>query len=175
MTAIANEAQMPAWCHTNLPLSRVRDLLTPEEIALYKAKLEERNDHERVYCPVPTCSAYVSKKLYSHLIENPEVSEKLKTLDTEETNQQPSLSNESFDTKATGKISSISCPKCAAEICFSCKQLSHDGELCKWDHIDQDEIAKALNRSTLQKCPKCHIITERVTGCQEIQCRCGTQ
>lgn len=173
LAATIDESRMPCACCFNLPLSRVRKLLSPGEIALYRAKLEERNDGNRIYCPVPTCSAYIPGKRYRHLLET-EGSEEVKGGDTEEGNRKPGLRcDESSGPQAAEETPLISCPECAVKICLACQQLSHQGDWCKKEPPNLEEIEKALGGSAVKQCPKCHTLTERLDGCPSIHCRCG--
>lgn len=173
LAATIDESQIPCACCINLPVCRVRELLTPAEITLYKAKREERNDPRRIYCPIPTCSTYIPRKIYVHLLEKENIG-KVEGGDADEGDRKPGiLSGRSSDTKAAEKYPLVSCLECAVEICLSCKQLSHQGESCKEEPASLKEIEKALEGCTVKQCPKCHILTERVYGCVIVQCRCG--
>ncbi|KAF8864949.1 hypothetical protein BDZ45DRAFT_469346 [Acephala macrosclerotiorum] len=96
LDACRNESKMPPKCCHVIPISAAANLLTTEQIELYKAKFEEWSTPDRLYCPVPTCSTFISPRLY--------VKPAVMVKKTEER---------------------VSCPKCRTSVCTKCRNLAH--------------------------------------------------
>ncbi|KAI9664149.1 MAG: hypothetical protein M1829_006016 [Trizodia sp. TS-e1964] len=62
LTACKDESRMPPRCCTTIHLGTVAPYLTEAEIALYREKYEEWLTPNRTYCPIPTCSAFISAR-----------------------------------------------------------------------------------------------------------------
>lgn len=184
LDACKNEANMPPRCCAPIPLAFGRKVLSAEEVTLFKEKYEEWSTSNRVYCPVPTCSAFIPNRLFPAPVESvPDV--KAGNAFTEK----PRNSTVTFATgvkmeihtpapppcSSTATTSSIPCPKCAVQICCSCKQLSHPGSPCAEVQDIDPELADLLKRWGIRRCPKCRAAVRRMYGCNHIQCRCGAQ
>ncbi|KAE8445306.1 hypothetical protein EG329_013544 [Mollisiaceae sp. DMI_Dod_QoI] len=99
---------MPPKCCSVIPISSIAKLglLTTDQIELYKAKYEEWSTPDRLYCTVPTCSAFISPRLYV----KPTLSDKI--------------------TK-----SHVSCPNCGTTVCTKCRSMAHIDE-CSASDLD---------------------------------------
>ncbi|CAM0951391.1 unnamed protein product [Alopecurus aequalis] len=75
----------------------------------------------------------------------------------------------------------VECPHCKRMFCAKCKVPWHDGVDCaEFQRLGDDErgredllLRKVAQQSKWQRCPKCKIYVERVSGCTFIACRCG--
>ncbi|MCJ1365158.1 hypothetical protein MMC16_004278 [Acarospora aff. strigata] len=186
MTACKDESRMPPRCCHILQLHSVRPYLSQQEADLYRAKLEEWSTVHRVYCPVPTCSAFIPNRLIPALLS--QISPQSKQDDPEENGhaageeRQPPSQTVTFGTGTTPPsttctpVSSspptMSCPQCAAQICGSCKQLRHPGAPCNKDDLDP-ELAALFKRWKIKRCVKCRTAVKGMFGCAHIRCRCG--
>ncbi|KAI9816480.1 MAG: hypothetical protein M1827_001612 [Pycnora praestabilis] len=196
LSACDDESMMPPKCCKQLQLSVVMPHLSKEEVELFKAKFEEWNTPNRVYCPVPSCSAFIPNRLLptpppSLKFAKAEVSEQAfgfpaRTSPTEATSQvtfgtgvkmevheatrmQPSPSASSV----SSSTSTVSCPKCDISICTSCKQIHHPGSPCTSD-LDPG-LEDLLTKWKIKRCPKCRTAVKRMFGCSHMRCRCGAQ
>ncbi|CAL5088332.1 unnamed protein product [Urochloa decumbens] len=78
-------------------------------------------------------------------------------------------------------ITNVECPHCCRMFCAQCKVPWHDGVTCtEFQRLGKDErgredllLRKVARESKWQRCPKCKMYVERVTGCVYIVCRCG--
>lgn len=173
--AYKNEANMPPRCCVPIPVTYARLVLSAEEVTLFKEKYEEWSTPNRVYCPIPTCSAFIPYRLFpTSAVKDRIPAQKGANLNqTVPTGLQtppptPPLS-------APEVAPSIPCPKCAVLICCSCKQLAHPGTPCSETPDIDPEIADLLQRWGIKRCPKCRAAVRRMYGCSHIQCRCGAQ
>lgn len=75
-----------------------------------------------------------------------------------------------------------SCPKCRHSICNQCEVEWHEGFTCEaYQALPETErgaedlqLLKLAKQNRWQQCPKCRGIIERTSGCDHMQCRCGT-
>ncbi len=145
---------MPPRCCTQLHLHHVKPYLTAEEIAKYRSKYEEWSTPKPFYCPVPTCSAFISKQV----IPQPN-----------EVNKRKVDSGIGIPTP-----SSFECPQCESSICIDCRQVAHTGSLCADLELGVDvETAALLKSWGYKRCPKCSQGLKRMYGCNHMECRCG--
>lgn len=201
LKACKDESLMPARCCQIFQLSIVLPYLSQQEADLYRAKFEEWNSSDRVYCPVPTCSTFIPSRLIPTAVSpTPPQSTKnnfegnAEALENErqtpnqtvifgtgirmEIHTPPQTPPTTDRIPITSPISqsppTMSCPRCAAQICVSCKQLGHPQESCRADDLEP-ELAALLKRWKIQRCPKCRTGVKRMYGCSNIRCRCGAQ
>ncbi|KAH0556474.1 hypothetical protein GP486_005622 [Trichoglossum hirsutum] len=90
----------------------------------------------------------------------------------ESTPMQASDSKGSHASSEASNNSAISCPKCEAAICVSCKRLSHPDTPCEGS---EEWITEFLRKYKLKRCPKCRNAVKKMFGCDHIRCRCGAQ
>jgi len=201
LKACKDETLMPARCCQIIQLSIVLPHLSRQEADLYRAKFEEWSSSHRVYCPVPTCSAFIPSRLipssssptppqsrHDDAEANGEVLENERQTPNQtvvfgtgirmEIHTPPPTPPSTEHTPIVPSISPsppiISCPQCAAQICVSCKQLKHPQRPCSEDDLDP-ELAALLKRWKIKRCPKCRTAVKRMYGCSHIGCRCGAQ
>lgn len=141
------------------------------QINLFKAKHEEWNTADRLYCPVPSCSAFIPPRLFlgpGHLGAPP-------SSPPPEVEQQGEA--EGSVSKVVGPPGSIvtkakvACPECHSLICTSCHSLTHDGN-CPQTDLDP-ELALTLERWKIKRCPKCRTGLRKMYGCNHVECHCG--
>ncbi|ODH53415.1 hypothetical protein GX48_00245 [Paracoccidioides brasiliensis] len=183
-TACVDESRMPPrGCCGPLNIGVAVSVLTSEEILRFKAKHEEWSTANRVYCPVPTCSAFIPYRLFppdyrptALKLAKPEVKENPPSTLSPAQLQTPPPTPPSLPSSPRPQHASISCPECAIEICCACKQMAHLGALCPEDAGELDpELAKLLKQWKVKRCPKCRGAVRRMYGCSHIACRCGDQ
>src|SRR6266542_6521693 len=120
-------------------------------IELYKAKYEEWSTPERLYCPVPSCSAFIPPRLY---------------IEPSRTSQTPSPERHGAPTQSLGASvqralgmkplptkPSVSCPTCSTSVCTQCRSPTHAGECPKSD-LDP-LLEEQLKKWKVKRCPKC--------------------
>lgn len=85
------------------------------------------------------------------------------------------------DNVANFKKTKLICPRCRLALCLSCLRPWHEGVSCKKNQ-KTDKLLKSWAKGYLpgqpkaQKCPKCKIYIERISGCDHMSCtRCGTR
>ncbi|KAH8685646.1 hypothetical protein BGZ60DRAFT_97103 [Tricladium varicosporioides] len=170
LDACRNESKMPPKCCTAIPLAAVRNLLTVAEVELYKAKHEEWSTPDRIYCPVPTCSTFISPKTYTEStkpIESSLLPADWQPIDVSQVSEQTKLPE-----PATRNVKPIvACPKCCTSICTKCRSFTHTGD-CKESDLEP-ELAAVLKKWRIKRCPKCRAGVRRMFGCAHIECRCG--
>lgn len=181
MDACKNESDMPPNCCIPIPIAYASIVLSIEEVQVFKEKYEEWGTPSRIYCPVPTCSAFIPDRLFPMPEEpNPRVGAR-PVLTQKSSNHtmipvnSPPTPPSSCPSPTFESIPSIPCPKCGIDICFSCKQLSHPGSSCSEVPDLDPELAGLLKRWGIKRCPKCRAAVRRMFGCSHIQCRCGAQ
>lgn len=68
----------------------------------------------------------------------------------------------------------VACPNCLADLCTSCKVVSHDGMTCaeQRDHATGGwgALARAKEELGIRDCPKCGTGIEKISGCNHIMC-----
>jgi IBR domain, a half RING-finger domain len=195
LKACKDESSMPPRCCTAIPLGIALPFLTKDEATLFREKFEEWHTTDRIYCPVPTCSAFIPNRLLITPPASPkqvdlgsaEMTEQLQTDNTSvgsqcEEGAPATLGTDAAETlgpeavQASGSndlhTSAVSCPKCEATICVRCRRLSHPHTPCEGeDH----SVTAFLNKFKLKRCPKCRNAVKKMFGCDHIRCRCGAQ
>ncbi|KAN0070186.1 RING finger protein [Elaphomyces granulatus] len=181
MDACKNESDMPPNCCIPIPIAYASLVLSIEEVRVFKEKYEEWGTPSRIYCPVPTCSAFIPDRLFPVPEEpNPRVGAR-PVLAQKSSNHtmipvnSPPTPPSSCPSPTFESTPSIPCPKCGIDICCSCKQLSHPGSSCSEVPDLDPELADLLKRWGIKRCPKCRAAVRRMFGCSHIQCRCGAQ
>ncbi|GIK02489.1 hypothetical protein Aspvir_006545 [Aspergillus viridinutans] len=168
LMACKDEAQMPPRCCQPIPLAVARRYLSDEEIALYKLKFEEWRTVNRCYCPVPTCSVFIPpsyiQQQWKNLVASSGFYRQLAA----------SGATPSLPVSPLYISFPVLCPKCFAQVCWKCKKLYHHGSMCQVSDIDP-ELARALEKLGIKRCPKCRAAVRRMFGCRHMQCRCGAQ
>ncbi|KAL1955334.1 hypothetical protein VTO42DRAFT_8674 [Malbranchea cinnamomea] len=177
----------PRCCSIPFNLAVAMPFLTDEEIDKFKAKYEEWLTPNPVYCPVPTCSAFIPFRLFPKN-KQPRIQASRRSrgveLDVEEVmaffiNTIGELTTTSFVwpnvlQPVLPAYQSVPCPQCATLICCDCKLLAHPGSTCSSSNIDIDAgLAAFLRGKKIKRCPKCHAGTRKMYGCRHIVCRCG--
>ncbi|KAF2476889.1 uncharacterized protein BDR25DRAFT_251318 [Lindgomyces ingoldianus] len=152
-------SRMPPKCCNMIQLHVALPFLTNAEAATFREKYEEWSTPGPVYCPVPTCSAFISPRLFNQ----PNSSRKGK---------------QRVDSViGTPKSANIPCPKCQTEVCTHCRELAHESPGCKklgFGMVDDETVALLMSWG-YKRCPKCGNGVRRMWGCNHIQCRCGGQ
>eukprot|EP00927_Polykrikos_kofoidii_P017999 TRINITY_DN18266_c0_g1_i1.p1 TRINITY_DN18266_c0_g1~~TRINITY_DN18266_c0_g1_i1.p1 ORF type:complete len:866 (+),score=108.28 TRINITY_DN18266_c0_g1_i1:77-2674(+) len=78
-----------------------------------------------------------------------------------------SVSRDCFNEEMT-KPAEVTCHRCSKSICFECREAWHPGTTCG-DLRDEQLLRWAANRDVGQ-CPKCHIVIQRIAGCNQMTC-----
>ncbi|EMD60393.1 hypothetical protein COCSADRAFT_72816, partial [Bipolaris sorokiniana ND90Pr] len=147
-------ARMPPRCCGPIQLHHAKLHLNGEEIAVFKAKYEEWLTPNPLYCPVPTCSAFIPERL---------LPEQTKT------NRKRTDSGTGIPISNT-----FACPACESSICSDCRLTAHPSSACNVSEFGIDEETTRLLKSWgYKQCPKCRHGIKRMFGCTHIQCRCG--
>ncbi|KAF2503222.1 hypothetical protein BU16DRAFT_427857, partial [Lophium mytilinum] len=158
--ACKDTTRMPPKCCSILQLHVALPMLSPDEAKLYREKYEEWSTPKPMYCPIPTCSAFISNR--SLPVVPPDTIKKGKArVDS---------------VIGTPKEVQVSCPKCNHDACARCRQSAHPGTPCQLLDFGVDkETAAALKRWGYKQCPKCGNGVRRMMGCNHMQCLCGAQ
>ncbi|KAI9838015.1 MAG: hypothetical protein M1819_006169 [Sarea resinae] len=165
MIACKDESRMPPRCCQIMQLSSALPFLTKEQAALYRTKYEEWSTPNRVYCPVPTCSAFISNRLL------PAHSPPITSTDTDST---VDTSSSTSTTKAPAS-QSFSCPQCLTSLCGNCHQVAHpQSTRCPRSDVPLG-LSRLLEHWKYKRCPKCRTAVKLMWGCSHIHCRCGAQ
>lgn len=152
-------------------------------------KHEECGTANRVYCPIPTCSAFISYSLFPEglrpaVYKYPEFTAEAgprglaaehgqAALESQADIRNPSNINEQQESAETApQPPCIACPKCNASICCSCKQLAHVDSTCATPSVDP-EFEQLLVKLKIKRCPKCQVGVRKMFGCSAMTCRCG--
>ncbi|KAG9234394.1 hypothetical protein BJ875DRAFT_16154 [Amylocarpus encephaloides] len=164
--ACKNESKMPPKCCEIIPFETVSNLLKPTESELYKAKFLEWRTVDRLYCPVPSCSAFIPPSHYTDQEEKP--------------NLEPGGSHgraEVINAPGTPlahevtKRPIVACPKCSTPVCTMCRSHKHPGDCSEKDLVP--ELEQLLPQGKIKRCPGCRTGVGKAYGCHHIQCRCG--
>ncbi|XP_023755349.1 E3 ubiquitin-protein ligase RSL1 [Lactuca sativa] len=147
-------------CKSELEIETCKSFLNPKLYDMMSSMIKEASipPSEKVYCPVSSCSALMSKT---------------------ELQQQapPSSSSSSSSSQESGKRK---CVKCHRLFCMNCNVAWHDNMSC-CDYIESFEY-KSANEAKLKslassknwrQCVKCKNLVELAAGCFHICCRCG--
>jgi hypothetical protein len=153
-----------------------------------QSKVREWSTPNRVYCPVPTCSAFIPSRLI------PTTTPQISTLVTllEGWDEYPRMSGEQSHLAQASRCKftlhhqhrhqlpalqspcppTMSCPKCIAQICASCKLLQHPEHLAlqaTWTLHSQ-----SFTKWKIKRCPKCRAAVKRMFGCSHpLPVRCA--
>jgi hypothetical protein len=106
---------------------------------------------DRIYCPVPQCSAFVG------------------SLTTLRTYHDSLLCL----CHSCGMIICLGC-KQSFHRGKKCT-LSYSAELASAAALAESQLKQLAKQKKWQTCPGCHSLVERSTGCHHMACRCGTQ
>jgi hypothetical protein len=152
--ACTDTMRMPPRCCVPIQLRYARPHMTKEEITVFKLKYEEWQTPNPFYCPVPTCSTFISERLLP---------------DQTEGSGKRTDSGVGIPTSKT-----FTCPACEASICLDCRQVAHPCSACNISEFGIDEeTTKLLKSWGYKQCPKCRHGLKRMYGCNHMECRCG--
>ncbi|KAF8155218.1 hypothetical protein K438DRAFT_358015 [Mycena galopus ATCC 62051] len=70
--------------------------------------------------------------------------------------------------------SQVVCPLCTTEVCVSCKQAAHPGEMCG-ENEAIEQVKSLAREQQWQTCPGCSQIIDLQQGCYHMTCRCRTE
>lgn len=174
LKACRNEASMPPRCCAPIPLSSVHAVLSADEVALFRDKYEEWSTPNRVYCPIPTCSAFIPPRLLPVAAASPGRGRPDKIVAAGGQGSAP-VGVQTPPPTPPPLPPAFPCPKCAVDICGSCKLLAHPDTRCATDSDIDPQLADLLRRWGIKRCPKCRAAVRRMYGCNQMQCRCGAQ
>ena len=163
--ACRNESKMPPKCCSVVPLATVHHLLDHSQMELYKAKYEEWSTTDRLYCPVPRCSAFIPQRLYNALQPGPFAYRR-----------EPQIPNTFRKYTQSDKLKKeilphVCCPTCGVSVCTTCRKFSHIGP-CTENDIEPD-LEEQLKKWKIKRCPKCRAGVRKMYGCSHVECRCG--
>ncbi|KAJ7842351.1 hypothetical protein B0H14DRAFT_2780847 [Mycena olivaceomarginata] len=68
-------------------------------------------------------------------------------------------------------LDNVVCPRCATEVCVSCKQTVHPGEACG-ESLAVQQVKALAREQHWQTCPGCAQIIDLEQGCYHMTCRC---
>ncbi|KAF1919033.1 hypothetical protein BDU57DRAFT_490948 [Ampelomyces quisqualis] len=155
--ACKDTSRMPPSCCEPINLSHAKPYLTQEEATHFREKYEEWCTPNPMYCPVPSCSAFIPDRLLPQ-------------------NVKTKYKQRADSGMGTPNADSFACHKCEASICTECRQEAHPGSMCTIHEFGLDaETAKLLESWGYKKCPKCGHGLKRMFGCNHMECRCGAQ
>ena len=156
VNASKSTTRMPPRCCVQIHLHHARPYLSPEEVAVFKAKYEEWSTLKPFYCPVPRCSTFIPDRL---LPVRPDPSKK-----------------RADSGMGTPMALIFPCPSCATEVCLGCRQIAHPGSMCVATRSGVNiEMSALLKSWGYKQCPKCGHGLKRMFGCSHMECRCGAQ
>ena len=158
IAASLDEARMPPTCCGPIPTSTGHAFLSEVEIAAFKEKEEEKATANRIYCPVQTCSAYISK----HVIDKA-INERVKMLQGQKRRRRAMI------------MGTFICPSCHAAVCLLCKQLEHADTECPEVGNNHGLDERVMEELGVLRCPHCGLGVSREKDCHHLVCRCGTQ
>ena len=148
--ATTDESLFPVrCCRINIPIESVTRYLPTALLATFQAKAKEFSTpaNARVYCCIPTCSAFLGN--------------------AEEVKQNRLV-------HWMSSYSNLRCDNCRVETCVDCRQRAHPNDTCKQNNAA--EQVKNLARSQgWQTCPACKRIIELAFGCNHMTCYCGCE
>ncbi|KAH7402285.1 hypothetical protein DE146DRAFT_692591 [Phaeosphaeria sp. MPI-PUGE-AT-0046c] len=153
--ACRDATRMPPRCCVPFNIHTAKPYLSQEDVALFRVKYEEWCTTNPIYCPVPTCSAFIPDRLL------------------------PQHFREKRDSRVDSGIGTptpdlFTCPTCEAGICIGCQQQAHPGSMCTAEEFGIDTDTAALLKAWgYKRCPKCGHGVKRMFGCCHMECRCG--
>lgn len=160
--ATQNISRMPPRCCVQMQLHVAKPFLSEEELGAFREKFEEWRTENPLYCPVPTCSVFISNRLLPKRAGG-------RVGGTEEKGKQRVDS-----VIGTPDSPVVSCPSCSASICIQCRQLTHPNTMCaKLEFGVDEQTAELLKSWGYKKCPKCGNGVRRMFGCNHMECLCG--
>lgn len=146
----------PRCCFQRFPLHMARPYLTDDEAAKFRARYEEWSTPKPFYCPVPTCSALISKGVWRKARDAGKSKGRIDSVVGAPTSQ------------------SIKCPTCLTSICTDCRELAHSGSACSQSEFGVDNAtAQLLKLWGYKRCPNCGNGVRKMYGCAHMACRCG--
>ncbi|EQL37319.1 hypothetical protein RJZ56_005576 [Blastomyces dermatitidis] len=182
ISACSDESCMPPRCCGPLNIGAAVSVLTPDELEMFKSKHEEWATANRVYCPVPICSAFIPYRLFppdyrpTSTFPKPKAKRDVPVPPGPTQLQTPPPTPPTSTSLPPPEPASIPCPGCSIEICCKCKQLAHQGALCPEGAGELDpELAALLKKWKIRRCPKCRGAVRLMYGCSHMACRCGDQ
>ena len=104
----------------------------------YLARREEWLSKRLLYCPIPTCSAFIPSRLY--VKPHPGMKSTVKLVDGMAIAIEDPLNLPLVQTEPV-----TSCPKCLHHFCTHCRRDPHVGEglsVCELPDIDEDDVLK---------------------------------
>lgn len=128
---------------------------------MYRLKFIEKNTQNPLFCPVPTCSVFIPPRLFRQPKETTTVS------DEGELAGPNNPEDSTVIATPTTKIN-VTCPKCQALICTSCRALTHDEDECPQEEIDP-ALMKLLEKAKIKRCPKCRDGIRKMFGCNHVE------
>ncbi|KAI8973945.1 hypothetical protein BDB01DRAFT_808183 [Pilobolus umbonatus] len=145
--------------------------------------VDKYNQYETILCPAPLCPGHFdSNAIMAQVLSKAEAEEWWVNAITKQyiTNRvlcpQVDCSGV-FDADINDMKHCIftECYECHRGFCLACQKSWHPGEI----RIYNDEVAmqQTLNKAQNEawcRCPRCHALVEKMTGCITVQCRCGT-
>ncbi|KAL3686091.1 hypothetical protein R1sor_004113 [Riccia sorocarpa] len=147
----------PQDCSNLLDIDECRNILSPELLEAYATSLTEASipESERVYCPYPNCSSFMSRV-------------------------SPSAGPSS---SMAGAIGSTECLECHRLFCAECLVPWHGDISCdEYQKLPADarnpediKFQRLAKCKRWQRCKRCRHVIELVQGCYHITCRCGHQ
>ncbi|KAL2654082.1 hypothetical protein R1flu_022210 [Riccia fluitans] len=147
----------PQECSNILDIDECQNILSPELLEAYAKGLTEASipESERVFCPFPNCSSFMSRL---------------------PTSAAPSSST-------TGVVESTECMECHRLFCAECLVPWHADISCdEYQKFPPDarnpediKFQRLAKLKRWQRCKKCRHMIEHVQGCYHITCRCGYQ
>ncbi|KAH3932184.1 hypothetical protein HBI70_159430 [Parastagonospora nodorum] len=153
--ACKDSTRMPPRCCVPINLQYAKPYLTKEEVAHFRAKYEEWCTADPIYCPMPTCSAFIPDRLLPEHVR---------------TNKKRRVDSG----VGTPTPESFACPTCEAGICTGCRHQAHPDSICNLNEFGLDaDTAELLKKWGYKKCPKCGHGVKRMFGCNHMECRCG--
>lgn len=145
---------MPPRCCQTIPLDQALPFFDPDEFTRIKEAYEEWQTPFPIYCPIPTCSAFISKTA----LAAPVISPSLECGSNGEYRMRP-----------------LRCPRCETLVCRKCKQVTHAGRPCPdLTEIDGPLLHQNLKRWGYKRCPGCGHSIRKMYGCFHMRCHCGT-
>jgi len=140
--AVEDRECMPAKCHSIIQLQYAAPFISEETAANYKDRFDLWSTKNRVYCPVPSCSAFIKPRLI-----------------------------DAAQDKKSESYGKLECPECHIPLCVKCQEVDHPDQECPSGEIDP-EIMEALTRWGYKRCPKCGEAVRRMYGCRHMRCLC---
>ncbi|KAL4592210.1 hypothetical protein LXL04_005197 [Taraxacum kok-saghyz] len=140
-------------CKSELEIETCKGFLNPELYDIMSSQVKEASipPSEKVYCPISSCSALMSKtELQKHV---------------------------SSSSRASGKRK---CVKCHRRFCMNCNVAWHDDMTCgefiesfEYKAANEAKLKSLASTKKWRQCVKCKNMVELATGCNHISCRCG--